>query len=503
MATRRLTRREFIGLGIGAAAFALRARAAGLPEEESLADLPAAALRNELVDGSRTCASVADMYLARARARGGRGGLDAFIDLDGGPVRLRAEELDELTAAERARLPLFGLPIAIKDNVCTRDFPTTAGSAALTGWRPREDARVVARLRAAGAVAFGKTNLDEFAVGYASGNAAFGQTLNPWDAARISGGSSGGSAAAVAAGLCAAAIGTDTGGSLRIPAAHCGVVGFRPTTGRVSHDGILGLCFERDVAGPLARTVGDARLLFAAMADAPRPAPKSASRGLSGRRVADLTLYRADCDAEILGALDRTLQVLRDAGARTTALRTEYFSELDPIANRLLTLEAPARIFAHVRAAHPGAGPEDCLRMLGPALARHPLFRPGADAAAAGREREDLLRRREKLRVYFTGLFRRFDLLVLPTTLILPPKVEEVARADARKHAALRAAHFRNNNPAAVAGLPALSLPVGLSRGGLPIGVQLVGAEGRDEELLADAEALERALDFRARPRNE
>jgi Asp-tRNA(Asn)/Glu-tRNA(Gln) amidotransferase A subunit family amidase len=504
MGTFRLSRRQFLGLGLSAAVVALRARlgrAAGIPVADADADaafLPALSLREELAAGRRTCGSVAELYLARARARGGRGGLDAFIDLDRGAVLSQARALDARPAAERAALPLLGLPIAVKDNVCTRDFPTTAGSAALAGWRPGFDAEIVARLRRAGAVVFGKTNLDEFAVGFASGNPVYGQTLNPWDAARISGGSSGGSAAAVAAGLCAAAIGTDTGGSLRIPASYCGVVGFRPSTLRVSHAGILGLSVERDAAGPLARTVRDAHALFAAIADAPGPAPDFASASLRGRRVADLTRYRAGCDPEILAALDRTVEVLRRAGARTAPVETGRFRDAGEIAGRLFQLEAAERIVDHVRAAHPGDSDAQCVARLGPALAANPAFRLRLDDAERRRELEALRGRRARLRGYFAKLFRDWDLLILPTTLCLPPSPDALARGGEE----LRSAHFRNNNPASVAGLPALSLPVGLSRGGLPLGVQLIGAEGRDEDLLADAHALERELDFRPRPPN-
>ncbi|HSO94076.1 MAG TPA: amidase, partial [Candidatus Dormibacteraeota bacterium] len=202
-----------------------------------------------------------DIYLGRiALSRA----LRAFITVD--PTAARAEARQVRKRSKTGYRPLLGIPLAVKDLFATRGQRTTAGSRILRDWRPTTDSVVVARLRAAGAVVIGKTNLHEFAYGVTNGNPWWGVALNPWDPGRIPGGSSGGSAIAVAAGLAAAAIGSDTGGSIRIPASLCGCVGLKPTYGLIPLDGVIPLGWSLDHAGPLARTVDDARLLFEVMA---------------------------------------------------------------------------------------------------------------------------------------------------------------------------------------------------------------------------------------------
>ncbi|MGH9792509.1 MAG: amidase, partial [Candidatus Acidiferrales bacterium] len=207
-----------------------------------------------------------DAFLARIEQVNPK--LNAYITVTAESARAEARRAEEEIRRKRYRGPLHGIPIALKDNIHTRGVRTTAGSKVLGDFVPAEDATVAARLREAGAILLGKTNMHEFAYGVTSENPFYGPVRNPWDRSRIPGGSSGGSAAAIAAGLCCASVGSDTGGSIRIPAALCGVVGLKPTFGRVSAHGVIALCPSLDHTGPLARTVGDAAILLAAIAGA-------------------------------------------------------------------------------------------------------------------------------------------------------------------------------------------------------------------------------------------
>ncbi len=239
------------------------------------------------------------------------GELHAFLTVLGDTARSEAREIDRRLGAGEDPGPLAGVPVAVKDNLCTRGVPTTCASRILEGWLPPYDATVVKRLRGAGAVVVGKTNLDEFAMGSSTENSAFGPTRNPHDPRRVPGGSSGGSAAAVAAGLVPIALGSDTGGSIRQPAALCGVVGLKPTYGTVSRYGLVAFASSLDQVGPFARTVADAATLFDVISghdpldstSLERPNPLALARleeGVDGMRVGVVVELLDGADASVV-----------------------------------------------------------------------------------------------------------------------------------------------------------------------------------------------------------
>ncbi|HEY0253906.1 MAG TPA: amidase family protein, partial [Kofleriaceae bacterium] len=286
--------------------------------------LSATDVTQKVKSGELTAARIIDHTLARITNVDRE--LSAYLLVDS-DARRQAQDIDKRRAAGELLGPLAGVPIALKDNFVTKGLATTAGSKILEGWIPPYDGTVVQKLRAADAIIVGKVNCDEFAMGSSTERSAYKKTKNPWDTSRVPGGSSGGSSAAVAAGLCAASLGTDTGGSIRQPAAFCGVVGLKPTYGRVSRWGVVAFASSLDQVGPLTRTVRDAALMLEVIAgldprdetslDAPVPSYTEALTGeVKGLRVGiPHEYFDANIDDEIRRALDKTKAALVERGA--------------------------------------------------------------------------------------------------------------------------------------------------------------------------------------------
>jgi aspartyl-tRNA(Asn)/glutamyl-tRNA(Gln) amidotransferase subunit A len=281
-------------------------------------------IARDIASGTTTAVEVLDQHLARINER--EHDIHAFNLVTTEQARATAQQVDADIKAGKKLGPLAGVPIALKDNMCTRGIETTCSSKILEGWKPPYDATVVTRLQQAGAVMVGKTNLDEFAMGSSTENSAFGPTKNPLDTSRVPGGSSGGSAAAVAAGFAAASLGSDTGGSIRQPASLCGLVGVKPTYGLVSRQGIVAFASSLDQVGPFTHTVADAALMMEVIGghdpldstSLPQPMPSLTSvlgQGVTGLRIGRLADMPDGCEPEVLARMDAAYAALQAAGA--------------------------------------------------------------------------------------------------------------------------------------------------------------------------------------------
>jgi len=398
--------------------------------------------------------------------------LNSFITV------LRAESLAQAATAERElkegydRGPLHGVPIAIKDLVDVADVPTTFASRAGSPRMAKADAPLVRNLKQAGAVILGKTNLLEYA--YGAVHPDFGQTNNPWDPHRTSGGSSGGSAAAVAAGLAFAAVGTDTGGSIRIPAAYCGVVGHKPTFGRVDLDGVQALSPSLDHAGPLARSCADAALLLGGMAgtkiDLPRVELATLRIGIMRHDGAERFM-----ELGIQGLFDQVVELLRKVGARAQPLELKTLSQANGALVKIIEPEASLIHRALLRD-DPGG-----LSAITRGQIEAGLTIPAIDYLEA-------LQVQRQLKSEFKHAFQTVDAIISPSVPWVAPEKDPPIGGDSG------AGEMLFSGPYNLAGLPALSIPCGLTAEGLPGGLQIVTPWQADELALAIGTELEKRL---------
>jgi aspartyl-tRNA(Asn)/glutamyl-tRNA(Gln) amidotransferase subunit A len=464
--------------------------------------------------GETTPSQAARAYLERIESLDPK--VKAYLTVTAEAALAEAAEADRRLAATALRGPLDGVPLALKDVFCTRGVETTCGSKILKGFRPPYDATVVARLRAAGAVILGKLNMDEFAMGSSTENSAFFTTRNPWDLARVPGGSSGGSAAAVAADLAAGTLGTDTGGSIRQPAAFCGTVGLKPTYGRVSRYGLIAFASSLDQVGPFGKDVADAALLLQVIAghdpmdstSAPIAVPDYAEalrEEVKGLRVGIPDEYFIDgLDPEVEAAVRAAIETLRGLGAKTETVslpHTEYglaayyviapaeassnLARYDGVKYGLRVPGARDLIDMYSRTRDEGFGAEVKRRVM---LGTYALSAGYYDAYYGQAQKVRTLVLRD-----FQQAFERVDVIVAPTTPSVAFKMGE--REDPLQM-------YLNDIftiPVNLAGLPGLSMPAGFTQTGLPIGLQIIGKAFAEATVLRVAKAYEDATPWRER----
>ncbi|MGD9526658.1 amidase family protein [Pseudonocardia sp.] len=388
---------------------------------------------------------------------------------------------------------LAGVPVAVKDNLDTRDFVTTGGTPALRDSRPGRDHLAVERLRAAGAAVVGKTNLHELALGITSNNAAFGPVRNPHDPARSAGGSSGGSAVAVATGVVPVALGSDTGGSVRVPAAHCGVVGFRPTVGRWGNGRCVPISHTRDTAGAFATSVADVAEIDAVVTGAgTAPVPERLRIGVPRAGFYD------DLHPDVAAGAARALDRLADAGVELVERDAVGVFELDAECGFPI-------VFAEIVEDLPGylatlPGPEQKLTFADVLdQVASPDVRGVMEAAASGTfgpaELVAALEVRDRLRAAYAAALDGLDAIIYPTVpLPAPPLGDDDMTELNGATVPVFLTSIRNTAPGSTAGMPSISLPGGVTSAGLPVGISLEGLPGQDAALLAVAAVVERVL---------
>lgn len=480
-----------------------------------LADLTIAEAGAGLRKGEFSSVDLLDAVTRRASITEAQ--LHAYLTLDAKGARAAAEAADAAFADGDVAGPLQGIPIALKDNMCTKGVTTTASSQILAGWKPPYDATVVRRLKEAGAVLTGKTNLDEFAMGSSTENSAYGETRNPWNPDHVPGGSSGGSAATVAAGSAFGALGSDTGGSIRQPAALCGVVGMKPTYGLVSRYGLIAFASSLDQIGPFSRTVADSAVILDAIAGWDRrdstsidgPVPNlagSLDRGVKELRVGIVTeLMGEGIDPQVKAAVSTTASQLEAAGAELVevslpsseyALSAYYLIAPAECSANLARFDGvryghrsqiegtTEDMMAHSRAE--GFGPEVIRRIL---LGTYALSAGYYDAFYGQAQRVRTL-----VRTDFAEAYEKVDVLVSPTSPTTAFRVGERA-ADPI------AMYYSDvcTIPSNLAGDPAISIPIGVDDAGLPIGFQIMAPALGEEIMYQVASAVESIAGFTQR----
>ncbi len=472
--------------------------------DSQLTELSAVAAAHALTAGELEASELFDAYRARAAADE----LNCF-------TWVAPEDPAPQLAAPQSGAPLAGVPLAVKDLFCTEGVPSQSGSRILEGYLPPYTATVVERLQAAGAPLLAKTNQDEFAMGSSNENSAYGPVLNPWDRTRVPGGSSGGSAAAVAAGLAPWALGTDTGGSIRQPAALCGIVGMKPTYGAVSRYGMIAFASSLDQAGPLTRDVSDAALMLRHMVgrderDAtslsfPHKIALPSAESLAGIRLGvPEELTGEGIEAGVLDAFNASLRQAEQLGAKIEQVRlphaphalSAYYviapAEASSNLARFdgvrygLRVDAEDLVGMYTRTRHDGFGAEVKRRIM---LGTYVLSSGYYDAFYGRAQRV-----RTKIVEDFRSVFERVDFVVTPTS----PTVAFELGAKTGDPLSMYLNDFCTV-PMSLAGIPAISIPCGLSDG-LPVGLQLAGPAFSENALLDAAYALERTIGFDATP---
>ena len=447
--------------------------------------------------------------------------IKAYVTLAKDLALAQAEALDDRLKGWRKTVPLMGMPIAIKDNICTEGVLTTCASRMLAEFVPPYNATVVTKLRERGYLLLGKTNLDEFAMGSSTENSAFGPSRNPWNPAYVPGGSSGGSAAAVAADECAAALGSDTGGSIRQPAALCGVVGLKPTYGRVSRYGLVAFASSLDQVGPVTKDVTDAAILMNAVAgydpldstSANIPVPDY-MKALKKKDVKKLRIglpneyFGEGLNPEVEQAVRNAVDVLKELGGEikdislpttgaavaayyliATAEASSNLARYDGVKYGLRTKQSKDLLDMYMKTRQEGFGPEVKRRIM---LGTYALSAGYYDAYYGKAQAVRTLIRRD-----FDAAFKEVDLIAAPVTPTCAFKLGEKVQDPLEMY--LSDIYTISIN---LAGIPAISIPCGFSKAGLPIGLQLIGRPFEEDVVLRGAHAYEQATEWRLRKPN-
>lgn len=458
----------------------------------------------ELLDaGKTTSTAIVLEMVARADSMAY---LNAYITLDTEAALARAQELDEMRIQGDILGPLHGVPLVVKDNIHVEGLPNTAGTPGLADFRPETDSPTVASLRAAGAIILGKTNLHELAYGITGYNASYGAVGNPYNSTFITGGSSSGTACAVSAGLAPAGLGTDTGGSVRIPASLTGVVGFRPSTGRYDSSAITPVSHTRDTVGVIARNVDDVILIDAVIArdnSFPTASPSDIRLGIARK------YYFEGIDNETATVIEEALAKLRKAGVTLVEAEPEDVGAM-------CTATAMPIVFGEVAGDLSGYlekyGIDQDVSAIAAAAANpdvRELFAmlESAQGQISNSTYAKALSVREDIRNMMRDYFVRFDLdgLIFPTTLLPARPIEDslvsVELNETRVSAFCTYTH--NTDPATIAALPGISLPAGITHSELPVGIEIDCPEGSDRRMLALAAVIEKILNFTARPKRQ
>jgi indoleacetamide hydrolase len=468
----------------------------GAGDTAALCDLSATDAVAHMSQGSLSAERYAQALLTRCQAAHA---LNAFITLE--PARV----LEDARARDRDRLagvkpgPLFGLPIPVKDSVNTKDYATTAGTPALRDFHPADDAPVVKALRGAGAVVLGKTNLHELSFGWTSNNLAFGAVHNPYDLARIPGGSSGGTAAAIAARLAPLGVAEDTEGSIRVPAALCGIAGFRPTTGRYSTRGCVPISPLFDQVGPHARSVADLVLFDSVAAN---DWQKQDAVRLDGLRLGVVRDYWfTELDPEVERLTDLALAKLKHAGAHIVETQLPGLASLiDLTTDAVQNHDVRLALANYLREYGTGLDLETLVSRASPdiqSVFRSDVLPGGANFVSEAVYAAARYQYLPALRTLYREYFARTNVaaMVFPATLVPAPRIGEERTVEVRgRPMPFETAVARNIAPGSTAGLPGLVLPVGLTHGGLPVAIEFDAPAGSDRALLALGHSAEAVL---------
>jgi Asp-tRNA(Asn)/Glu-tRNA(Gln) amidotransferase A subunit family amidase len=502
---RLVTRRDFLATSGRIAAATVAATHAGwtLADQQGseLTDLSAIQAATAIRQGDIKAEDYAAALLARCET--GKH-LNAFISLEADRVMEAARAADQKRASGAALGALHGVPLAVKDNMQVIGYPTTAGTKALIDFRPKTNAPVAAALLRQGAICLGKTNMHELALGFTSMNQAFGIVRNPYDPARMPGGSSGGTGAAVAARMTPAGLGSDTNGSIRLPSSMCGIAGLRPSSGRYAQAGIVPLSSTQDTAGPMARTVSDLLLLDAVITG---EAYMPASVDLSGVRLGiSPKHYYADLDSSVAEIMQYALDRLKDAGATLVEADIPNLTELQAgVTVNVIYYELRRVIAQYLAAQRTGISFDDLVEAASPEIQTQIKgwaleWSPNAISEQVYRKAID--ETRPRLQATYRNYFRENDItaVIFPTLKMPAPLIPEIAVSPGPdvevngKPLAMRVAFARNIAPCSSAGIPGLVIPAGITPNGLPVGLELDGPAWKDRELLALGLAVERVL---------